>query len=57
MKVVFLALNSSYIHTLLAPRYLVANCLYPVEIVETNVNVPMTEVIDLLLERQPDVLL
>lgn len=56
MKVVFLALNSSYIHTLLAPRYLVANCLYPVEIVETNVNVPMTEVIDLLLERQPDVL-
>ena len=56
MKVVFLALNSSYIHTLLAPRYLVANCSYPVEIIETNVNIPIEEIVEMLLARQPDVL-
>jgi len=56
MKVVFLALNSSYIHTLLAPRYLVANCSYPIEIIETNVNVPLTEVTSVLIEKKPDVL-
>ena len=56
MKVIFLALNSSYVHTLLAPRYLVANCSYPVEIVETNVNASLKEVADTVSEKRPDVL-
>jgi len=56
MKVIFLALNSSYVHTLLAPRYLVANCSYPVEIVETNVNASLEEVADKVSEKHPDVL-
>lgn len=56
MKVIFLAINSSYIHTLLAPRYLVANCSYPIEIVETNVNTSIEEEMRKLAEKQPDVL-
>lgn len=56
MKVIFLALNSSYVHTLLAPRYLVANCSYPIETVETNVNSSIEEELRKLVEKQPDVL-
>ncbi len=54
MKHLFLALNSKYIHTLLAPRYLVANCNYPVEILESNVNVDFFELLDKIKSKNPD---
>ncbi|MGN0771260.1 MAG: DUF4080 domain-containing protein [Christensenellales bacterium] len=55
MKTVFLAINSQYVHTLLAPRYLKANSPLPVEIVETNVNVQLSSVFSQLYLKKPDV--
>jgi len=56
MKVVIVAVNSKYVHTMLAPRYLKANCIgKDVEIFETNVNVPVyNTVVDVYLKK-PDV--
>lgn len=56
MKTVILSVNSRYIHTLLAPRYLKANSRgFDVEVMETNVNIRPFDVISELYRRRPDV--
>lgn len=57
MKTVILSVNSRFIHTLLAPRYLKANSAgFDVEILETNVNIRPFEVLSQLYEMRPDVI-
>ena len=56
MKTLFVALSSSYVHTLLAPRYLAANSPLPVEIYETNVNVNIEKTLAYIINSAPDVL-
>lgn len=56
MKVLFVALSSSYVHTLLSARYLAANSPVPVEIYETNVNIDLAKNTDFIVKKQPDVL-
>ena len=56
MKTLFVALSSSYVHTLLAPRYLAANSPLPVEIYETNVNVNIEKTLGYIINSAPDVL-
>lgn len=55
MNIVFFSASSSYVHTLLAPRYLVSNCPYPVEIIETNVNVDLEINLEKILSYSPDI--
>lgn len=56
MKTVILSINSRYIHTLLAPRYLKANSEgFDVQILETNVNIRQYEVLSELYLLRPDV--
>ena len=55
MKTLFVALSSSYIHTLLAPRYLAENSPIPVEILETNVNINIEETIKKIIDKNPDI--
>lgn len=55
MKTLFVALSSSYIHTLLAPRYLVENSDIPIEILETNVNIKIDETIKKIIDKNPDI--
>lgn len=55
-KTVFLSINSKYIHTLLAPRYLVANSKLPVEVLETNINIRPQKVLSELYLTKPDVI-
>ena len=55
MKTVFLAINSQYVHTLLAPRYLKANSSLDVEIIETNVNTQLSTLFAQLYSLKPDV--
>ncbi len=56
MKTLFVALSSSYVHTLLAPRYLAENSPIPVEIYETNVNVSLEKNLSFIVNKQPDVI-
>ena len=57
MKTVILAVNSKYVHTLLAPRYLKANCIgQDVSIYETNVNARLNDVISDIYLLSPDVI-
>lgn len=57
MKTIILSINSKYIHTLLAPRYLKANTEnQDIEIIETNINVNINDVFEELYEKQPDVI-
>jgi radical SAM superfamily enzyme YgiQ (UPF0313 family) len=57
MKTILLAINSKYIHTLLAPRYLKANCgVGAVEILESNINVSRFNVLSQLYLKKPDVI-
>lgn len=56
MKTIILALNSQYVHTLLAPRYLLANCHgKDVSIVEGNVNMQMFDIVQEVYSQHPDV--
>ena len=55
MKTLFVALSSSYIHTLLAARYLAANSPYHTDIYESNVNVPLEKNLSFILDYRPDV--
>lgn len=56
MKTLFVALSSSYIHTVLAARYLAANSTLSVDVYETNVNVPLEKTLSHILDYRPDVL-
>ncbi|MBO5304892.1 MAG: hypothetical protein J6A99_04380 [Clostridia bacterium] len=53
MNIVFFSASSSYVHTLLAPRYLVSNCPYPIDIIETNVNVKLEDNVNKILSFSP----
>lgn len=56
-KTIILSINSKYIHTLLAPRYLKANCkLMAVEILESNINVNQYNLLSELYLKKPDVI-
>ncbi len=56
MKTLFVSLNSKYIHTLLAPRYLVSNSApHNVEILESNVNVDLHLTLAQIVEKSPDI--
>lgn len=55
MNIVFFSASSSYVHTLLAPRYLVSNCPYPIDIIETNVNVKLEDNVNKILSFSPDI--
>lgn len=55
-KTIILSINSKYIHTLLAPRYLKANCkLQNVEVLESNINVKQYNLLSELYLKKPDV--
>jgi radical SAM superfamily enzyme YgiQ (UPF0313 family) len=57
MKTIILSINSKYIHTLLAPRYLKANCkLSDLEILESNINVNHYGLLSELYLKKPDVI-
>lgn len=56
MNVVFVAASSSYVHTLLAPRYLAVNSPVPVEIFETNVNIDAKKNAEIICKKNPDIL-
>lgn len=56
MKTLFAAISSSYVHTLLAPRYLAANSPLPVKIFETNENVDLQKNLDTIVFEKPDVI-
>ena len=56
MKVLFFSASSSYVHTLLAPRYLAENSSVPIYIHETNVNVPLEKNIEFINDFNPDVI-
>lgn len=56
MKTIFLAINSQFSHTLLAPRYLVANCKHEIEIIETNVNARLSDTLTDIYRKKPDIL-
>ncbi|MEG2561019.1 MAG: DUF4080 domain-containing protein [Clostridia bacterium] len=57
MKTLFLSLNSQYVHTLLAPRYLCANAVgQNIEILETNVNVNIDTLLQQIYCARPDTL-
>lgn len=56
MKVLFFSVSSSFVHTLLAPRYLQANSSVPVSVYETNVNVPVEKNFDYIKNYNPDVI-
>ncbi len=57
MKTIILSINSQYVHTLLAPRYLRENATQrdDIEILETNVNTLYTSVLAELYAKKPDV--
>ncbi len=56
MKTLILSINSQYVHTLLAPRYLIANLDNDdAEILETNVNVEISKVLSEILAKKPDI--
>ncbi len=56
MKTVVLAINSKFVHTLLAPRYLIANTSGDVSIYETNINTPIMCVLGDIYNLNPDVI-
>lgn len=57
MKVLILALNSRYIHTMLAARCLkAAAAAFEPEVSEQNVNLPLTDLLAEVYRRRPDVL-
>ena len=55
MKTLFVALSSSYIHTVLAARYLAVNSPVKTDVFETNVNVPIEKNFAYIKEYAPDV--
>lgn len=55
MKVLFVALSSSYIHTVLAARYLAANSPIKTDVFETNVNVSIEKNFAFIKDCAPDV--
>lgn len=56
MKTLFISLNSQYIHTLLAPRYLAANSImHDIEILESNVNIDLHVTLSQIIEKKPDI--
>ena len=56
MKVLFFSVSSSFVHTLLAPRYLRANSSVPFDIYETNVNVPIEKNFGYIKNYNPDLI-
>ena len=57
MKAIILSINSKYIHTLLAPRYLKANCKDKnVEIIETNINIKIFDLLSEIFIKKPDII-
>ncbi|MBR1625141.1 MAG: DUF4080 domain-containing protein [Clostridia bacterium] len=56
MKTLFLSLSSSFVHTLLSPRYLAENSPLPVKIYETNVNIDIEKNLAYIEKENPDVL-
>lgn len=57
MKILFVSINSKYIHTLLAPRYLIANCkAEDMSVFETNINVPLNETVSSVYSIKPDII-
>lgn len=56
MKKLFLSINSQYIHTLIAPRYLINNCNYEVEILETNVNINISDLLNQIILKNPEII-
>lgn len=57
MKTVILSINSKYIHTLLAARYLKANCKgLNVEIAESNINIKLYDLLAEIYLKKPDVI-
>lgn len=56
MRTIILSINSQYVHTLLAPRYLLSNMdSTEAEILETNVNVDINSVLQDLITKKPDI--
>src|SRR5574344_894868 len=56
MKTVFFSVNSKFVHTLLAPRYLSAGSKEITEIFETNINVKLYENLAAIYKMRPDVI-
>jgi radical SAM superfamily enzyme YgiQ (UPF0313 family) len=55
MKTTLVGINSKYIHPNLAIRYLKANTDYPVDIIELTIKDDEKQIINTILETQPDI--
>ncbi|MBI9008882.1 MAG: DUF4080 domain-containing protein [Tenericutes bacterium] len=56
MKVILIGINSKYIHTNLAIRYLKVNCDYPVTLKEFTIKDSISKIMDGIMEEEPDII-
>lgn len=56
MKITLIGINSKYIHTNLAIRYLKANCSLPVDIMEFTIKDPVDEIFSYIIDDNPNIL-
>lgn len=56
MKVILVGINSKYIHTNLAIRYLKANCSYPIDLIEFTIKDSLDKIISNIISKDPDVI-
>ncbi len=56
MKILLVGINSKYIHTNLAIRYLKANCSFPVDLIEFTIKDSQEKILDQLYNEKPDIL-
>lgn len=56
MKTILVGINSKYIHTNLAIRYLKANCDFPVDLLEFTIKDDPEYIYDTLIDTNPDII-
>ncbi len=56
MKVILVGVNSKYIHTNLAIRYLKVNCDYPVSLKEFTIKDSIDKIINGIMDESPDII-
>ncbi|XMB73172.1 DUF4080 domain-containing protein [Mycoplasmatota bacterium WC30] len=56
MKVLVVGINSKYIHTNLAIRYLKANCSFPVDLIEFTIKDAQEQILEQIINEKPDIL-
>ncbi|MDD3113227.1 MAG: DUF4080 domain-containing protein [Candidatus Izemoplasmatales bacterium] len=56
MKILLVSIDSKYIHTNLAVRYLKANCDFPVEVLEFTIKDPLDKIVSAIKKAAPDLI-